>query len=263
MKKIILLMAALLFSFYSNCQTLGNINFSVTPTSTGGYSPKHVIAIWIETGSGTFVKTKLKYAASQNGRLISWNAASGGNVVDAITGATQSSYTTYTGAWNATDVSANVVPDGVYKVQFELAWGNNSSTQRSTTTVTFTKGPGADHQTGNTANFTNIVIDWIPSGIGILENNPLNPDISVFPNPFSEFSTLSYTVKKAGLVYAAIYDINGKVIKNLFNDFQSDGEYSLKWNGNDNQDLKVSNGVYYVTFQINNKIYTKKILFNR
>ncbi len=241
---------------------MGSLNFSVTPTSTGGYSPRHVIAIWVETNSGTFVKTKIRYAVSQVSRLISWNAASAGNIIDAVTGSTQNPYTTYTGTWNGTDVSGSTVLDGVYKLQFELAWGNNSTSQRSTYTITFTKSPTADHQTGNSTNFTNIVVDWVPSGAGINENTASNPNISIFPNPFSTNSTISFNVKKASPIYVAIYNLNGQLVKTLLNDYKTIGEYSLNWNGTNNQNIKVSNGIYYVTFQIDNKIYSKKVLFN-
>ncbi|MFZ4741786.1 MAG: hypothetical protein ACOYLE_11540, partial [Bacteroidales bacterium] len=60
MRNIFLLFTFLLVSIQLNAQTTGNLTFSVTTTSTGSFSPRHVIAIWIEKSDGTFVKTKLK-----------------------------------------------------------------------------------------------------------------------------------------------------------------------------------------------------------
>ena len=61
MKKIYLFITIFLAGIALNAQTNGSLTFSVTTTSTGNYSPKHVVAIWIEKNDGTFVKTKLRW----------------------------------------------------------------------------------------------------------------------------------------------------------------------------------------------------------
>jgi len=57
--------ALLLFLFTTGTmfsQTAGTLSFSVTTTSTGGYSPSNLLAIWIENNSTAFIKTKIRYA---------------------------------------------------------------------------------------------------------------------------------------------------------------------------------------------------------
>ena len=114
-----------------------------TVTANGNYSPRNIGAIWIAKASGGFVKSLAVWARTRIRYLTLWNsqtssAGVSGNTVDAITGATLSSHQTHKVTWNCTDTSRNPVPDGAYRVYFEL-------TDRSGTGpngfVNFTKGP--------------------------------------------------------------------------------------------------------------------------
>jgi len=115
------------------------------------------VAIWIETNAGVFVKSLLVYANARKTDLSTWYPNSSGNVVNAITGATQSSNATRTCTWNGTDVGGAVVLDGTYKVCMDIADGKTAST-----TVTFTKGLTAVTLTqANVTGFSNISISWV------------------------------------------------------------------------------------------------------
>ncbi len=116
-----------------------------TVTDNGGYSPRNVGAIWIAQGSGTFVKTLARWAQSRIGELTLWNSATAAanlrrNVVDAVTSATLSSHQTHNVSWNCTDTNHAVVPDGAYRVYFEMTDDNQSGPNMF---VPFTKGPTA------------------------------------------------------------------------------------------------------------------------
>jgi len=100
--------------------TPGTVSFTVTTLPAGGnYSPRHVLAIWVEK-DGTFVKTRKAMANQRKQYLYKWAASSGYNVVDAITGPTLTSHQTHTIAWDCTDVNGNVVPDGDYSMIIEF-----------------------------------------------------------------------------------------------------------------------------------------------
>lgn len=263
MKRIFFgILIIILLSSIGRSQTLGTLDFSFTTTSVGGYSPRHCVAAWVTDESNSFVKTKIKFALNYEYKLLSWLASSSGNVVDAVTGPTLLNHGTLTGKWNGTDINGNIMPDGNYSFQLEIVWGNNTSTQRSTYFVNFVKGDSADHQTGSSTNFPSVTLDWIPA-TGIYEQSANNEKISVFPNPFTIGSKIGYSIEKRGMIYVAIYDINGKLIKTLLNDEQFPGKYTLDWNGMDNNSHIVSSGIYQITFLIDNKIYTRKVVFNK
>jgi len=143
-----------------SANTTGTLTVSTsTSTAGGGYNPANVVAIWIRTSTGTFVKSLLVYAATRKSHLTTWYPSSGGNVIDATTGATQSSYATRTCTWNATNTSGTVVANGDYKVCMELADGNVSYHE-----FTFTKGVTAvTLSPASVSSFSNISIKWTPN----------------------------------------------------------------------------------------------------
>ena len=142
----------------ASANSTGTLSVSVTTVAPGGgYSPKNVVAIWIQTNTGVFVKSLLVYANARKADLSTWYPNSSGNTVNAVTGATQSSNGTRTCTWNGTDVAGNVVVDGTYLVCMNIADGRTAFASFS-----FTKGTSAVTLTpANVTNFTNISISWI------------------------------------------------------------------------------------------------------
>jgi hypothetical protein len=163
----------------AECQTSGTLTFSVTTTEpSGGYSGKHVIALWIKDASGNFVKTKVKYAATRLQYLNQWVSNSGNNVVDAVTGATLTSHGTLTFTWNGTNSSSSLVPDGVYAVWMQMADANSNGPVAS---VLFTKGTAETTVTPpDNGNFTNMSLKWVPLSTAIKEV-PLINAIKIYP----------------------------------------------------------------------------------
>jgi len=195
-------------------QTAGTLSFSVTTTSTGGFSPEHLLAIWIENSTSTFIKTKIKYSSPDNyDHLQSWVNKSGLNVVDAVTGATLTSHGTITFLWNGTNVTGTVVQDGSYFVWLEMAWASSLTTGKTVNNYPFTKGTTAFHSTpANTANFLSVIIDWTPSSTpveGVLENK----DIRVYPNPSSGIFSIDFKRPLEEGVLELIND-GGKIVYN-------------------------------------------------
>ncbi|MEI7597157.1 MAG: DUF2271 domain-containing protein [Bacteroidota bacterium] len=152
----------LLFSKVNAQSTPGTMTFNVTTTSTGNYSPKHVVAIWIEDANGIFVKTKLRQAVARKQWLATWITKSAENVVDATTGATLANHTApITVSWNGTNVAGTLVPDGTYKVGIQMAWSNANG---PVSYFTFTKGTTPFSSTPTaTSNYTAMTLTWNPA----------------------------------------------------------------------------------------------------
>lgn len=184
--KIVFALIAIFTGFNDvQAQTSGTLTFTINPVShTGSYGAKHVVAVWIESASGTFIKTKLKYSSSKNyDHLGTWTSKSSQNTVDATSGATLTSYNPLSFSWDGTNVSNTNVADGEYKIWIELAWDKSLTTGKTVTSYTFTKGTTVSHLTpANTSLFTDVTIDWVPLNTGI-ENSSRPQNIRVFPNP--------------------------------------------------------------------------------
>ena len=135
-----LLLSGTINKLSAQVYTEGDLSFTVrTVTDNGSYSPKHVLAIWIEDSQG-FVKTRKFRAANRKQYLYTFNKNTGGNTVDAVTGSTLSSHQTHTVTWDCTDVSGNLVPDGDYTVYVEYT---DKHAQGPICTGAFTKGTDA------------------------------------------------------------------------------------------------------------------------
>ena len=117
---------------------LSKLHLRVRTTAFGGrYAPRNIGAIWIETASGTFVKTIERWAKTRARYLTRFSTASGGNVVDAITSATLSSHTTHDRTWNLADKTECEIPAGDYRVVIEETDRDGPGT---TIELPFTKG---------------------------------------------------------------------------------------------------------------------------
>ncbi|MFP4025536.1 MAG: T9SS type A sorting domain-containing protein, partial [Thiohalospira sp.] len=79
--------------------------------------------------------------------------------------------------------------------------------------------------------------------------------ISVYPNPITDFSTVSYFVNSEAKVSLNILDANGRIVKNLVNGKQDKGQYNININVQD-----LTSGIYFCQLVSGNKKITKKII---
>jgi len=86
---------------------------------------------------------------------------------------------------------------------------------------------------------------------------------SCYPNPFNLSSNLSYDIKTSALTRIEIHNIKGQLIKSLVNDFKKSGSYTAIWNGTDNNNQPVANGVYFLRMTAGKYAATRKVVFLR
>ena len=78
---------------------------------------------------------------------------------------------------------------------------------------------------------------------------------SSYPNPFNPVTKISYDLAADGHVRIGIFDMLGRQVDELMNEFQIMGNYDLNWNAS-NQ----ASGTYFVRMIADNKIMTEKII---
>ncbi len=81
-----------------------------------------------------------------------------------------------------------------------------------------------------------------------------------FPNPFNPSTTISYQVPDAARVKVSVYDINGKLVKILFNGVQREGNHQVVWNGTNRQDKIVASGIYIYRVESNKSVLSKQMI---
>ena len=84
-----------------------------------------------------------------------------------------------------------------------------------------------------------------------------------YPNPFNPETRISYDLSEAGEVSLIVYDILGRNIATLVNEFKTPGRYNVLWNGNDILGNPVGSGVYLYQLRSNSFTKTKKMVISR
>lgn len=81
-----------------------------------------------------------------------------------------------------------------------------------------------------------------------------------YPNPFNPVTTISYELPMDANVKIAIHNIVGQKVAELVNNWQSRGQYEVKWNGKNMSGNSVTSGVYFYTIHMDNNIITNKMV---
>jgi flagellar hook assembly protein FlgD len=67
-------------------------------------------------------------------------------------------------------------------------------------------------------------------------------------------------MSKGELVNIAVYDMSGRLVKDLLNGYQNAGYNSIQWNATNNQGQSVSAGMYICIIKIGSYNTSKKML---
>jgi hypothetical protein len=81
-----------------------------------------------------------------------------------------------------------------------------------------------------------------------------------YPNPFNPTTNINYNLLNAIKVKICIYDVLGKLVKTLVNDFEVKGKHSIKWDGSNESGIKSSSGIYFYRLTAGEYADTKKLI---
>jgi FlgD Ig-like domain len=82
------------------------------------------------------------------------------------------------------------------------------------------------------------------------------------PNPFKDLTKIAFAIPKECRVSLYVYNIMGRRVRTLIDEKMKPGDYNLKWDGKDNKNRKLSNGIYFYRLRTEDFKDTKKtILF--
>jgi len=103
--------------------------------------------------------------------------------------------------------------------------------------------------------------------ISSIENKPNNIDYKSvqfpstftlyqnFPNPFNPKTIIKYNIQENQKVKLDIYNLEGKLVKTLVNEYQTPGEYNIILTGTD-----LSTGIYFYKLIVGSFVETKKCM---
>jgi len=81
-----------------------------------------------------------------------------------------------------------------------------------------------------------------------------------YPNPFNPSTTIVFSLGRGGEVRLDVYNILGRPVVTLIDQYLSAGDHSIIWDGRDGGGQRVSSGVYLYRLQAGEASMTKKML---
>jgi hypothetical protein len=154
------------------------LTFETNTTPVGSnYAPANCVAIWIETGDGTFVKTIGRWCSDLRAtHLVAWRAKAGPADADAISGATRLDHSDrLSKTWDLTDKLGATVPDGPFVVRIETTDGNASTAAENWQgSFPFTTGLAPDVTTPTDPHYPNASVKFDPTALEC-NNNVVDP----------------------------------------------------------------------------------------
>jgi len=105
-------------------------------------------------------------------------------------------------------------------------------------------------------------------GVAVEENPNKFPLITSLnapkPNPATKgLAKISFTISEPTKTSVRIYDASGRLIKTLVNSNLGSGVYNYTWNGTDEHNNTVAEGVYFYTLETDKHNITKKLVLTR
>ena len=98
-----------------------------------------------------------------------------------------------------------------------------------------------------------------PPPIGIIQTETENPRVSFlyqnYPNPFNPNTAISFDLPVSGHTTLFLYDITGKIVKELVDAYKPAGNYTVKFDGSN-----LASGVYFYRLLSGNYSQTKKMV---
>ncbi|MBN8545377.1 MAG: T9SS type A sorting domain-containing protein [Ignavibacteria bacterium] len=84
-----------------------------------------------------------------------------------------------------------------------------------------------------------------------------------YPNPFNPSTSISFSLSEKENVRVIIRDILGSEVAEIFNGVASPGINRILWNGTNSAGETVNSGVYFYTIEVNNNLFSGKMILNK
>lgn len=170
----------------------------------------------------------------------------------------------YSGGWQKDDKEIyqyNVNNHQVFMLDYNVSGGNWVESYRELYTVGALGEPlqmrDENYSGGNWDTSYLYTWNWQYDVVGV-ENHEL-PEVSVFPNPFSEQVVFKYTALDAGDFTINIYDLNGRLVFSR-QTYEIEGTNAFVWDGKDAGGNILQPGVYVYQMGSNGKFTSGKVI---
>lgn len=133
------------------------------------------------------------------------------------------------------------------------------SVQGATSRLTFSRVVVADERAQNMA-VTLINLKWGSSVERVEKTFTLEQN---YPNPFNPTTTIRYKLEQPGRVQLSIFDITGREVMRVIDEYQFGGSYSVTWNGKDEAGQQLASGIYFTRLDVNGALATTRMTLTK
>ena len=105
------------------------------------------------------------------------------------------------------------------------------------------------------------VVMSTPSSVDDSNKLPQLFQLNASPNPFNPSTAIKYHIPVTGDIRLSIFDMLGREVITLSEGHSSAGNFSINWDGRNQQGLRVVAGVYLVKLNYQNSSTTAKLVF--
>jgi hypothetical protein len=81
--------------------------------------------------------------------------------------------------------------------------------------------------------------------------------VLVYPNPYSDFTNIMYSVGKPGFVKISIYNLLGQKVTDLVSDFQDASEYHVRFSA---KSYNQPSGMYFIRIEIGKRVFNRIVV---
>jgi len=254
------------WAFYGSGTNGANPPFKILRTNNGGTD-------WTEqfTDNTPGGYNAMHFADLNNG----WIVGDSGKVIKTTDGGTNWNFVTNSGI-NPNERSKTVffldANNGWISTKNENGYGIIQHTTDGGASWTSQGTPLVNPQGGNaifSIYFVDVQNGWLTADYGKIcrytgttgvdeNNNPMN-DFTLlqnYPNPFNLSTVISWQSPIAGRQTLKVYDVLGKEVATLIDEFKPAGSYTTQWNA-----ANMPSGVYFYRLQTGSFTETKKLVF--
>jgi hypothetical protein len=107
-----------------------------------------------------------------------------------------------------------------------------------------------------------VVLDIITNPVGIAENTSFKTEnyLTAYPNPASEKVEIGFNANEAGFVQLSIFDLNGRIVKEITAANLGAGPYTTEWDLTNESGKRVGAGIYFAKVINTGNVKTIKII---
>jgi hypothetical protein len=96
------------------------------------------------------------------------------------------------------------------------------------------------------------------------EDRPVVPvSLANRPNPFSSHTSIAFRLPRSGRVRLRIYAIDGRLVRDLLDQAETEGPHTVLWDGLDQSRNPVSSGVYFCRLELPGRVESRRIAMIR